>query len=94
MTPTGRNDALRRLRLRALCCQCGQLRTVSGVYRRRDGNNAREGSHPKHWRMTTTLKCAHCAETTRHALLRDANDPGRDVGEKEFSRQREGTGSH
>jgi hypothetical protein len=63
---------------RALCCQCGQLRTVSARFVRRDANLTYEVPAEKGgWRMTITLKCGHCGRLTRHAKLRDG-DPYRD----------------
>jgi hypothetical protein len=65
--------ALRRaLPIRALCCGCGNLRTVSADYRRRDDNLSFEDNlHPLGWRCTGTLKCSICRAPTRHAVLRD-----------------------
>lgn len=77
-------------RVRALCCVCGQLRTVSANAspRRDDPNVTYEGWGPyAHllgwWRFTRTLKCATCKQQTRHALLRDADEPQhRDYAER------------
>jgi hypothetical protein len=65
--------ALRRaLRIRALCCECGNLRYVSASYRRQDDNrSADDNLHPQGWRCTTTLKCSACKTAMRHAVLRD-----------------------
>jgi transcription elongation factor Elf1 len=59
-------------RRQALCCECGNLRTVSGNYglRYRDPNYAGWGFDDKRgWRKTGTLKCGACGRQTRHALL-------------------------
>jgi hypothetical protein len=64
-------------RVRALCCECGNLRTVAANYRPpRDANNTDEADiHQRGWRCTATLKCAICTTKTRHALLRDDDEP-------------------
>jgi hypothetical protein len=69
-------------RVRALCCECGNLRTVSANYGPpRDGNHSVEGcADPRGWRVTGTLKCSICKVKTRHALLRDG-DKRRDSAE-------------
>lgn len=57
----------------ALCCECGQLRTVSSKYYfgHRDENRSWGGfDHPQGWRVTGTLKCTQCGQRTRHALIR------------------------
>jgi hypothetical protein len=60
----GRPTSLRHL---AMCCACGQLRTVAQTYRGRrpDGADAIEPAGP--W--CRWLMCAHCATTTVHALI-------------------------
>ncbi|MDT5328095.1 MAG: hypothetical protein QOF25_5247 [Mycobacterium sp.] len=65
--------ALRRaLPIRALCCECGNLRTVSADYRRRADNLSFDDNlHPLGWRCTRTLKCSICRAPIRHAVLRD-----------------------
>jgi hypothetical protein len=63
-------------RERALCCECGNLRTVAANYNPpRDANRTMEWVDPRGWRMTGTLKCPICATRTRHALLRDTDEP-------------------
>lgn len=60
--------------VRALCCECGSLRTVSAKYKRFDQNwsdDYRPQWHPRGWRATNTLKCATCKSATRHAQIRD-----------------------
>lgn len=63
-------------RLEALCCACGQLRTVSSDYGRyghpdhSDGDLCRNANG---WRRTEPLKCDECGAVTRHAVL---NRPG------------------
>lgn len=61
-------------RVRALCCICGQVRTVSTAHspRKFDLNHAYDDTrHPEGWRSTQTLRCDHCETLTRHATLRD-----------------------
>lgn len=71
----------------ALCCVCGQLRTVSAAFRRRDDNWAADlppgYGHVNGWRMTVTLKCSHCNAMTRHARLR--SDANRDIAEADMA---------
>ncbi|BBY46864.1 hypothetical protein MARA_02940 (plasmid) [Mycolicibacterium arabiense] len=59
--------------VRALCCDCGQLRDISTRAGRRNDDNKSfdDGVHPAGWRMTQTLKCSNCGQLTRHATLRD-----------------------
>jgi hypothetical protein len=69
---------------RALCCECGNLRTVGADYwPPKDGNRTREEGFGDHrgWRWTGTLKCSVCMIKTRHALLRDGSEY-RDSAEK------------
>lgn len=74
---------------RALCCNCGTLRTVSVNYRRLDDPNRSfdDNEHPLGWRCTLTLRCSSCRRRTRHATLRDftwdgrRDDQSRDVAE-------------
>jgi hypothetical protein len=76
--------ALRRVsRVRALCCECGNLRTTSAGYRKNDDNlTCDDNLHPLGWRCTQTLKCAICRIPTRHAVLRDNCEPRfRDIAE-------------
>lgn len=64
-------------RRQALCCNCGQLRTVSADYfaRKGDPNFCTGGFEDKRgWRQTMSLKCDECGQRTRHALL---GTPGR-----------------
>jgi hypothetical protein len=71
-------------RVRALCCECGNLRTVSSRHAGACGDPDRssdDGLHPLGWRMTITLNCGHCGRLTRHAKLRDG-DPYRDSMEE------------
>lgn len=68
----------------ALCCECGQLRTVSADYSRyRDPNHAdSDQGRTGGWRLTQTLKCSACGDRTRHALLRRHDAPYRDADEQ------------
>ena len=65
-------------KVRALCCECGTLRTVDRSFRRRDDNDTHDGRHSdpqgRGWRMTGTLKCSVCTTNTRQAMLRDELD--------------------
>jgi hypothetical protein len=77
-------QALRRTsRVRALCCECGNLRTTSAGCRRNDDNLTHDDNrHPQAWRCTGTLKCSACKTATRHAVLRDSDEPRfRDIAE-------------
>lgn len=62
--------------VQALCCDCGQLRTVSANFQfpYQDPNRPVVGyvfDDPRGWRETGTLKCETCGQRTRHALLKD-----------------------
>jgi hypothetical protein len=58
--------------VRALCCECGNLRRVNARYRRYDDNLSYDDNlHPLGWRCTITLKCWICRGPARHAILRD-----------------------
>lgn len=70
------------VRRQALCCDCGNVRTVSGNYHRSNDPNYGYGeqARAKGWRHTQTLKCDVCQERTRHAMLRPTHvgDPDHD----------------
>jgi hypothetical protein len=72
-------------RVRALCCECANLRTVSANYSLpHDANRSyeRDPDNKRGWRVTGTLKCSVCKTQTRHALLRDGEEPdARDFAE-------------
>lgn len=77
-------DRRRVQQVNALCCVCGNLRTVSSDYHRyQDPNHAGspEGK-AKGWLKTQTLKCEACATRTRHALLKPSEDRWRDWDER------------
>jgi hypothetical protein len=80
--------------VRALCCECGNLRTVSSLFRSRDHVYDCDDKHPERWRMTDTLKCSVCGSPTRHAVLRDDHPDHRDDAEerdhKEMAKRRRG----
>lgn len=60
-----------RPRNRALCCDCGQLRTVAQFYRGRTPGHIRPrevGDHP--W--CAWLRCGHCRRVTLHAVIADS----------------------
>jgi hypothetical protein len=64
-------------RVDALCCVCGERRTVSSDHARREDPNYSYdsiNSHPSGWRSTQTLKCGECGEHTRHAVLTTLRD--------------------
>ena len=71
-------------RQQALCCQCGQLRTVSPNYYRIDDQNRGGGlfTDPRGWFDTRTLKCGHCQAHTRHAMLSEPDKVSRDIAEE------------
>ena len=58
-----------RERNRALCCRCGQLRTVASNYRGRVPPEVAARHELGPW--CTWLHCAHCGESTVHALIVD-----------------------
>ncbi|WP_142276782.1 zinc finger domain-containing protein [Mycobacterium persicum] len=64
--------------IRALCCECGNLRTVSAnhFFRHDDKNRAQGGfaEDTRGWRSTGTLLCRNCGRPARHALLQAAGD--------------------
>jgi hypothetical protein len=69
--------------MRALCCECGQLRTVANMGEIEwDDNLTDDGGDPRGWRMTATLECGVCGRWTRHAFLLpddDAQDATQDA---------------
>lgn len=71
-------------KVRALCCECGNMRTVSSRYSApHDANRTQDDNlHPQGWRCTMTLKCPICRRPARHAVLRDDDAPEfRDIAE-------------
>lgn len=69
----------------ALCCLCGNKRTVSSDYhRRQDPNHSYSygDGNPEGWRSTQTLKCSECNSPTRHAVLHEPDARWRDYDEK------------
>ncbi|MGJ6124907.1 DUF6315 family protein [Mycolicibacterium sp. Y3] len=78
-------DRRRPVQVQALCCTCGNLRTVSANYyaSTQDPNGAySEQGKVEGWRETKSLKCAACGERTRHAVLRADEDKFRDWDEE------------
>ena len=70
--------------VKALCCVCGEQRTVSSDYSHRNTDpNYHWGDRGKAegWRQTATLKCVECGERTRHAVLADEAVRSRDWDE-------------
>lgn len=53
---------------RALCCECGELRTVAQGYRGRPPDDAAAG---RAGQWCAWLRCAHCGGTTLHAIIGD-----------------------
>jgi hypothetical protein len=84
----------RNTRVRALCCECGNLRTVSANHSppRDENRTADARDEPRGWRMTGTLKCRVCRTRTRHALLRDDTPDYRDSAEERDRRRSTGQG--
>lgn len=72
------------VRRKALCCVCGNLRTVSPDYHRSNDPNYGYGDQARAegWRHTQTLKCDACQDRTRHALLRPTHVGDPDYDEK------------
>lgn len=72
-------------RVNALCCECGNLRTVSSDYSRWQDPNHSGSTRGKAegWRKTYSLKCDACGERTRHALLSPADAQYRDWDEQQ-----------
>jgi hypothetical protein len=71
-----------RPRVHALCCECGNLRTVAASYRWRyddPESSYDDDQDPRGWRLTRTLRCSACEAMTRHAILRE--DDARDEAE-------------
>lgn len=64
LRPTTERD-----RNRALCCECGELRSVAQGYRG-TGPDSAAGGTAGPW--CTGLRCGNCGVTTRHALIVDA----------------------
>jgi hypothetical protein len=60
---------------RALCCKCGALRLVRKGYGRNPVSDLSDPYINERGRGRTTvdLKCKHCNEITRHAVLRDGD---------------------
>lgn len=54
---------------RALCCECGELRTVAQSYR---GRRPAGATTDPAGTWCIWLRCAHCSTTTVHALVVDA----------------------
>jgi hypothetical protein len=73
-------------RQRALCCECGNLRTVSTRFSfpRDENKTYDDGCHPGGWRATGTLKCPVCKQKTRHARLREPSE-FRDIAESRMT---------
>ncbi len=74
-----------RPRNRALCCDCGEVRTVAQFYRGKTPAHARTrqgGVHP--W--CAWLRCAHCRTVTLHAVIADC--PPQQWGSEGCDRER------
>lgn len=72
-------------RIKALCCTCGNLRTVNADYSRHQDPNHAESPRGKAegWRKTESLKCDVCEERTRHALLHRTDGRFQDWDERQ-----------
>lgn len=55
---------------RALCCECGQLRTVGEHF---EGKRPAGREEPDQATWTNWLKCTECGRITLHAEIQDAN---------------------
>lgn len=58
-----------RSRNRALCCRCGEVRTVAASYRGRRSPGTPGSQELGPW--CTWLHCGHCGDSTVHALIVD-----------------------
>lgn len=67
-------------RTTALCCSCGEPRSVSTGYRGRPGDACGEARDLGASRCVVTLRCGHCRASTPHASLRE--DADRDWAEQ------------
>ena len=68
-------------RVDALCCECGNRRTVSTSHYTScadPNSNYNEANRAKGWKTTRTLKCDECGAGTRHAILEVEGHIGRD----------------
>jgi len=63
------SEATGRPRNRALCCRCGDLRTVAHSYRGRPPEGVRGSNSAGPW--CTWLLCSHCGLVTVHAVIVD-----------------------
>jgi len=75
-----------RPRVPALCCECGNLRTVAASYRWRyddPESSCDDGRDSRGWRLTRTMRCSACKAMTRHAILRD-DDAGDEAELREY----------
>ena len=68
----------------ALCCTCGNVRTVNSDYHRYQDPNHADGARGKAegWRKTQSLKCDPCGGRTRHAILNQPDARWRDSDER------------
>jgi hypothetical protein len=84
VSPAGK-ERRRPKQAKALCCVCGNLRTVSFDYSRRQDPNHSDSPRGKAegWLRTESLKCDECGERTRHAVLRPSDDRFRDWDERQ-----------
>jgi hypothetical protein len=71
-------------RVRALCCECGFLRTVSRCAHLRAFMGANIEPPTELGRFTCNLKCGVCKAVTRHAVIRYGEPPqARNFAERE-----------
>lgn len=79
-----------RARYDALCCACGQVRTVAQSYRGRKPKEvpASDGVAPP---SCTWLRCSHCSSVTLHAVIKErsrGSGCARERQDRELDRQR------
>ena len=71
------------MRIKALCCVCGMLRTCARPRNHRPENYWLRSPVDQDWhRETGTLKCVECNRVTTHALLHPGQDGFRDHAER------------
>lgn len=69
--------------VRALCCECGRMRSVDPLTRGKRVGEAGWNEDPANGRCLVTRKCGTCKRQTAHAWLRDDLEPDRrDLAER------------
>lgn len=68
---------------KAICCTCGEIRTCRRPRNHQSENYWLSGPVDPNWhRELGDLKCAHCGQITRHAILHPEGDTFRDHAER------------